>query len=263
MGSDLSRTALIEVTRKYARAYVGAAKNAKGQMLDEFCKVSGLSRERARHLLVATGTRPANVVRLDRRRSKPRKYSTDALETLKRVWVLSGCECGPYLACDMALQLSNLEANGELVPGKRRYSHGVRAELEAMSGATIDRYLSGFKASNSLRGFTTTRPGPLLRNSIQIRRASDEAAAEPGFLEVDTVAHCGPTLKGEFCRSVSFTDFVTGWTQVIAIRNNARVWMLEALDKGHRSVSLPHPRARLRQRLGVHQPRSRCLGRGT
>lgn len=78
--------------------------------------------------------RPANIMRLDGRRSRPRKYSTDTLETLKRVWMLSGCECGPYLACDMRLQLTNLEANGELVPGKRRYSPGVRAELEAMSG---------------------------------------------------------------------------------------------------------------------------------
>ncbi|MGO1385532.1 MAG: hypothetical protein ACTHU1_12195 [Arachnia sp.] len=81
---------MIEVTRKYARAYVGATKKTKGRMLDEFCQVSGLSRERARHLLVATGTKPANMVRLDRRRSKPKKYSTDALETLKRVWPVSG-----------------------------------------------------------------------------------------------------------------------------------------------------------------------------
>ena len=213
---------MIEVTRKYARAYVAATKKVKGAMLDEFCIVTGLSRDRARHLLTATGTRPSNVARIDRRRAKPRKYSTDATRVLERVWVLSGCECGPYLAADMTRLLLNLEANGELAAGKGGYSPGVRAELEAMSGATIDRYLAGFKATHGLRGFTTTRPGPLLRTSIQIRKAGDEAEAEPGFLEVDTVAHCGPTLKGEFARSVSLTDVVTGWTQVIAIRNNAR-----------------------------------------
>jgi len=222
---------VIEVTRKYARAYVAATKKVKGAMLDEFCIVTGLSRDRARHLLTATGTRPSNVARIDRRRAKPRKYSTDATRVLERVWVLSGCECGPYLAADMTRLLLNLEANGELAAGKGGYSPGVRAELEAMSGATIDRYLAGFKATHGLRGFTTTRPGPLLRTSIQIRKAGDEAEAEPGFLEVDTVAHCGPTLKGEFARSVSLTDVVTGWTQVIAIRNNARRWMLEALDQ--------------------------------
>ena len=47
---------MIEVTRKYARTYVAATKKVKGAMLDEFCLVTGLSRERARHLLTATGT---------------------------------------------------------------------------------------------------------------------------------------------------------------------------------------------------------------
>ena len=29
--------------------------------------------------------------------------------------------------------------------------------------------------------------------------------AEPGFFEGDTVAHCGPTLKGEFARTLNLT----------------------------------------------------------
>lgn len=74
---------------------MAATKKIKGAMLDEFCIVTGLSRERARHLLTATGTRPSNVVKIDRRRAKSRKYSTDAARVLERVWVLSGCEYGP------------------------------------------------------------------------------------------------------------------------------------------------------------------------
>ncbi|MDO5501383.1 MAG: transposase family protein, partial [Propionibacteriaceae bacterium] len=62
------------------------------------------------------------------------------------------------------------------------------------------------------------------------RKAGDEVEAEPGFFEVDTVAHCGPTLKGEFARSVNFTDMHTGWVFTRAIRNNARVHILAAFD---------------------------------
>ena len=90
-----------------------------------------------------------------------------------------------------------------------------------------------------LRGKSTTRPGTMLRNSITIRKAGDEAEQEPGFFEVDTVAHCGPTLKGEFARSVNFTDVRTGWVFTIAIRNNARVHMLAALDAAQRSIPYP------------------------
>ncbi len=105
-----------------------------------------------------------------------------------------------------------------MVFGQGRYDTTVRAELEVMSGATIDRYLAPAKAADPIRGTTTTKPGSMLRNSISIRRAGDEVEAEPGFFEVDTVAHCGPTLKGEFVRTVNFTDVHTGWVFTTAIR---------------------------------------------
>jgi hypothetical protein len=34
--------------------------------------------------------------------------------------------------------------------------------------------------------------------------------AEPGFFEGDTVAHCGPTLKGEFARTLNLPQEVRG-----------------------------------------------------
>lgn len=71
----------------------------------------------------------------------------------------------------------------------------------------------------------------MLRTSITIRKAGDEVEAEPGFFEVDTVAHCGPSLRGEFARTVNFTDMISGWVFTTAIRNNARAHMLAALGK--------------------------------
>jgi len=53
--------------------------------------VSAASRDRARHLVTATGTRRVNVARIDRSRTKHRKYSAEAIKTPTRVWVLSGC----------------------------------------------------------------------------------------------------------------------------------------------------------------------------
>ena len=82
----------------------------------------------------------------------------------------------------------------------------------------------------SRKRFSIVRPGTLLRNSITIRKAGDEVETEPGFFEVDTVAHCGPTLVGEFARSVNYTDMMTGWVFTRAIRNNAAVHVLAAFD---------------------------------
>ena len=105
-----------------------------------------------------------------------------------------------------------------------------------MSAASIDRYLKPAKATDQIRGVSTTKPSPLLRSSIQVRRAGDEVEAEPGFFEGDTVAHCGPTLKGEFARTVNLTDMHTGWVFTRTVRNNAHVHILAALKIGVEQV---------------------------
>jgi IS30 family transposase len=138
--------------------------------------------------------------------------------------------CGKYLAAAMAGLLAALEHHGELVAGRRGYSPEVRAELLAMSAATIDRYLAEARKAGALRGVAATKPSPLLRTSITIRKAGDEVEAEPGFFECDTVAHCGPSLIGEFARSVNFTDVLTGWVFTRSIRNNAHVHVRRVMD---------------------------------
>lgn len=162
---------------------------------------------------------------------KPRspKYSYDAIKVLQRVWAASGGQCGRYLAVSMRTQLDGLERHGELIFGRDRYGPAVRTELLAMSSASIDRYLAPARATDAIRGKTATKPSPLLRSSIKIRRAGDEVEAEPGFFEGDTVAHCGPTLKGEFARTLNLTDVHTGWVFTRTVRNNANVNILGAL----------------------------------
>ena len=79
----------------------------------------------------------------------------------------------------------------------------------------------------------------LLRNSITIRKAGDALEDVPGMLECDTVAHCGPTLQGEFARTLTMTDMSTGWTECGSIRNNASKWLLEAVEELRGSFPFP------------------------
>lgn len=227
--------ARFEITKKYALAYAAAPKKGKSQILDYVVEVTGWNRDHARQQLTARlkqapGRAVATVAVIDQRKTKPRKYSYDAIKVLQQVWATAGGTCGKYLAVAMTDWLEAMEAEGSLAPGVDRYSPQVRVELESMSPATIDRYLAPAKASDPIRGKSTTKPGSLLRNSITVRKAGDEVEAEPGFFEVDTVAHCGPSLKGEFARSVNFTDMHTGWVYTHPIRNNAHVHIRAAFD---------------------------------
>lgn len=227
-----------EITSRYARAYAKAGKKDKGRVLDEVVSVTGWSRDNARRRLVAANRAPGRgrTVAVVARKPRAAKYSYDSRKVLQRVWAASGGQCGKYLAASMRTQLDGLERHGELLFGTDRYSAAVREELLSMSAATIDRYLAPIKTDGSLRGVSTTRTSPLLRSSITIRKAGDEVAGEPGFFEGDTVAHCGPTLKGEFARTVNLTDMHTGWVFTHTVRNNAHVHILAALKAGVQQV---------------------------
>jgi hypothetical protein len=221
-----------EITTKFAKAYAKASKKDKGRLLDEVVTVTGWSRDNARRRLTAAAKRPPGSGRqVAKTTRKPRspKYSYDALKVLQKVWAASGGQCGLYLAASMRTQLDGLERHGELVDGRDRYSPAVREELLTMSSASIDRYLRGAKASDQIKGKSTTKPSPLLRTSIKIRKAGDEVEASPGFFEGDTVAHCGPTLKGEFARTLNLTCVHTGWVFTRTVRNNAHAHILGAL----------------------------------
>jgi hypothetical protein len=233
---DVSLATRVEITKKYAAAYEAASKKDKSKILDQLVEVTGWNRDHARQQLRRRLTQPrgratATVAVIDRRKSRGRKYSYDAIKVLQHVWATAGGICGKYLAASMADWIQAMEAAGALVPGQDRYSRQVRTELLAMSAATIDRYLAPAKARDPIRGKSATKPGKLLRNSISVRKAGDEIEAEPGFFEVDTVAHCGPTLKGEFARTVNFTDMHTGWVFTRAIRNNAMVNIVAAFEE--------------------------------
>lgn len=235
MRNELSMSSRAEVTTKYAKGYVKASKKDRGRILDDVVGVTGWSRDNARRRLTAAAKRPPGVgkqVAKVPRKARSLKYSYDALKVLQKVWAASGGQCGKYLVVSMQIQLDLLERHGELVHGLDRYSPAVRAELLAMSAASIDRYLKGAKATDQIKGVSTTKPSPLLRSSIKIRRAGDEVEAEPGFFEGDTVAHCGPTLKGEFARTLNLTDVHTGWVFTRSVRNNANVHILGALKAG-------------------------------
>jgi len=50
-------------------------------------------------------------------------------------------------------------------------------------------------------------------------------------IEADTVAPCGPTLIGEFARTLTMTDIVTGWTENCSVRNNASKWIVQGIQE--------------------------------
>ena len=96
--------------------------------------------------------------------------------------------------------------------------------LREISPATIDRLLADRKAAP--RGLSGPRPGTLLRQQIPLAgEVRDER--RPGFLEVDSVAHCGGSLAGDFIWSLTYTCLGSSWTEGRAVWNKGYQGVLE------------------------------------
>ena len=225
-----------EITKKHAAEYAKASKKAKGVMLGQVVATTGWSRANARRALMAALKRkgPAKAVK---RKPRSRTYGYDTLKLLIQVWNLAGRPSGKYLAATMGIWLPKLELHGEL--DVKRLTDHTRAQLLTVSGATIDRMLKPTRDGGQLVGLSGTKPGPLLRNSIQVRKAGDEHEKAPGFVEADLVLHCGPTLAGEFVHSLTVTDVFTGWTENVALRNGAHRWVIEAMTEVEARLPFP------------------------
>ncbi len=112
-----------------------------------------------------------------------------ALKVLIQVWTVLGEPCVKYLAPIMEASLAQLEGFGELDQVAARLSEPVRAQLAAMSPATIEPMLRPTKAARYPAAKSATRPSAALRSSIGVRQAMDEMETAPGLLRDRP---CGP-----------------------------------------------------------------------
>jgi len=207
--------------REYLRAirqrYVEASREEKGVILREFCAVCSYHRKHAIRLL--NGRR--SVARRKPGR-KPVYHSTELLRALKRIWLATDQMCSKKLVAAIPLWLPFYEETYE------RLSDEVRTKLLSISAATIDRLLAPIRARTRPKGLGGTKPGSLLRNQIPIRTHNWDIS-QPGFMEADTVAHCGNSMAGDFVWSLTLTDIHTGWTECRATWNNGATGVIKQI----------------------------------
>jgi hypothetical protein len=86
----------------------------------------------------------------------------------------------------------------------------IRVKLKGISPSSIDRLLRPYKAEFR-KGLSATKAGAFLKSQIPIELI-DKHVDRPGYVEADTVAHCGASLSGVFANTLTITDLLSGWT---------------------------------------------------
>jgi hypothetical protein len=198
MGKNERQAYLKAIRIRYRRA----RKKVKVTILNEFCAVCGYNRKYAIRLL----NQRAQARKKRRRGRKPTYASPELLTALKRIWFARDQRCSKKLKAAIPLWLSHYESVYQPVTPE---THG---KLLSVSAATIDRLLKPVRVAPGRKGQRGTRPGSLLRNQIPIRTHFWDVS-QPGFMEADTVAHCGNSLAGSFIWSLTMTDIHTPWTE--------------------------------------------------
>jgi hypothetical protein len=168
-----------------------------------------------------------------KKRGKPSEYNIPAvIEPLKRIWLAAGQPCSKLLKPTIKLWLPYYAKEFETLP------INIIKLLFKISPSTIDRIFKPVRIKYTKRGRSTTKPGTLLRKSIPIKTNQWEET-HPGFLEADTVAHCGNTIEGMFVYTVDFVDIATGWTEQRAVWGKGEAGVLEQIKNVE--IMLPFP----------------------
>lgn len=205
------------VRRMQALYREAKGRRAKGRLLDQVSETLGRSRRQAKRLL--RGKEPP-IERPFRRREPI--YPERLIRVLEEVWTAAQSLWSVRLKAALPLWMPWI---------KRRWALSVEEQrlLLAMSPATIDRRLAGYKKRLTRRIYGQTKPGRWLRQTIPIQTESWDVP-KPGWLEVDTVSHSGPSASGTFAVTLNEVDLFSGWVEMRAVLGKSAEGILAAAE---------------------------------
>lgn len=190
------------IFREHLAAWLGADRKSRGEIIKHICAVANVH--------------PKSVPRSFRRvqlhgAGQPEKrgrgivYGPDVIAALKDVSEAASRPCGEILHALIPEYVRIFKRDGTW-----KYDDVVTAKLLAMSVATVKRRAEKFSHLRKMvRGKSTTKPGSI-KALIPIR-SGPWADAPAGTVQIDTVAHCGDAIAGDFAYTVNTTDVATLW----------------------------------------------------
>ena len=257
----MTRASLREYAAVQRERYRAAPRAEKRRLLDEVVAVTGMHRKAAIRLLRRTPRerRPGAG-------GRPRAYGADVARVAEVLWQASGRIGAHRLHPFVPELLDTLTRFGELA-----LAPAVDKLVRQASRPTLARLLAPARAQYPPRGATITRPGAELRQSIPIRTFGEWDEVQPGFCEIDLVAHCGSSTRGFYVCTLCAVDIATMWIELEPVWGKSQkrvggaiqhVWRrlpmpLQGLDSDNGSEFINHHLYEWCQRYGVTFTRSR------
>jgi len=216
-----------EVTKEVLPRYLKANKEDKKKILDEFSATTGYHRKSAIRKLKQLQMTPHikdSVAGLHKRK-RDRLYDGYVEVVVEQIYEALGGIGSKRIHPQMSIILEKGIKFGHI-----KTDSMTEMKVRTMSRSTLDRMLVRVRERNSIKGISTTRPGVLLKTEIPLRVGVWEET-DPGFFEIDLVAHCGDNASGMFISTLNCTDIATQWFEAEPVMGKAQERILEGLRR--------------------------------
>ena len=167
------------------------------------------------------------------RRGRKATYTPDVTAAVKTVWETGGYGCAELLCTEISEYVAILKRD-------HMWPHGKEAtdKLLVMSLGTLKRKVGAMsKRHGRSYGRSTTKPSSL-KSIIPIFKGPWNEC-EVGEGQLDTVAHCGDTLSGDFAFTVNYVDAPTYWSVPRAQWNKGQYATVESIQAIRERVPFP------------------------
>jgi hypothetical protein len=206
----MSYQAIKEYLMAVVERYQKADKSGKSKMLTEAIAVTKLSRKH----LIRVLKQPKEVIAKKKASGRNKKYDPEILV--------------PHIQ-HLHIQMERISARrmkvalSDWLPfyNAPQFTQQARQWLDQMSSSTLERFLRGIRRDlQATHGLSTTSvgggPARFMKNKIPLN-TFDQKIDRPGFMQSDTVAHCGTSVHGQYVNSITLTDIFSAWTENRAI----------------------------------------------
>jgi hypothetical protein len=201
------------------RYWKAKGRKEKARILDEYCSNTGQSRKYAIRRL------RAGLQGSKRGRKRKWTYDGEVIAALAKLWEIFDYPCGQRLKPLLEAEVERLRGFGEL-----EISDEVAEKLKQISPATIDRKLRPYREALRYQGRKGSRRRSWLRQRIPVKLTEWDTSKQ-GYLEIDLVAHCGSSTRGEYINTLSILEISSGWWEGEAILGRSQRATFEALKR--------------------------------
>lgn len=216
----VTKTSIFE---EHLEKWLKARKNKKvrGEIIRNICFVTGIHPKSIPRSFTRLQMRDSSRTE---KRGRKRYYTSDSIAALKEVWVVGSEPCGDNLHAVIPEYVAILKRDNVW-----KHTNDATKKLLKMSLGTVKLKVATFNRTQFLQhGKSTTKKGAI--HQLIPVRVGPWNDAVVGTEQIDTVAHCGNSIAGDFAYTLNSTDIPTLWGTRRAQWNKGQVATIQSME---------------------------------